>query len=74
MNMDIHSATPPVEKNAENTAKNSNSVLFNACKNPDVSIASVALQHSINANLSVKWIQDLQPCIGCQGNDPHYYE
>ena len=27
MNMDIYSATPPVAKNAEHTAKNSNSVL-----------------------------------------------
>ena len=56
MNMDIYSATPPVAKNAENSKEFKLSIV-NACKNPNTSIASVALQHSINANLVSRWIR-----------------
>jgi hypothetical protein len=44
--------------------------IVQACKAPDVSIASVALQHGLNTNLVSKWIRliDAKP-----GNDRHHY-
>ena len=40
--------------------------IVQACKAPDVSIASVALQHGLNTNLVSKWIRLLD---GKPGND-----
>ena len=51
MNMDIYSATPPVAKKRRKYSKEFKLSIVNGCKNPNTSIASVALQHSINANL-----------------------
>ncbi|MFK7179410.1 transposase, partial [Acinetobacter baumannii] len=47
MNMDIYSATPPVAKKRRKYSKEFKLSIVNACKNPNTSIASVALQHSI---------------------------
>ncbi|VCY88330.1 Putative transposase (identified by ISEscan HMM) [Acinetobacter baumannii] len=55
MNMDIYSATPPVA-----TPKIQQRIQTQYCQclqNPNTSIASVALQHSINANLVSRWIR-----------------
>ena len=57
MNMDIYSATPPVAKKRRKYSKEFKLSIVNACKNPNTSIASVALQHSINANLVSRWIR-----------------
>ncbi|MCA4780603.1 transposase [Acinetobacter towneri] len=57
MNMDIYSATPPVAKKRRSYSKEFKLSIVNACKNPNTSIASVALQHSINANLVSRWIR-----------------
>ena len=40
--------------------------IVQACKAPDVSIASVALQHGLNTNLVSKWIRLID---GKPGND-----
>ena len=40
--------------------------IVQACKAPDVSIASVALQHGLNTNLVSKWIRFID---GKPGND-----
>ncbi len=51
MNMDIYSATPPVAKKRRTYSKEFKLSIVNACKNPNTSIASVALQHSINVSV-----------------------
>ena len=56
MNMDIYSATPPIAKKRRTYSKEFKLSIVNACKNPNTSIASVALQHSINANLVSRWM------------------
>lgn len=57
MNMDIYSATPHVTKKRRTYSKEFKLSIVNACKNSNTSIASVALQHSINANLVHRWIR-----------------
>ena len=38
--------------------------IVQACKAPDVSIASVALQHGLNTNLVSKWIRLIDAKLG----------
>ena len=57
MNMDIYSATPHVAKKRRTYSKEFKLSIVNACKNSNTSIASVVLQHSINANLVNRWIR-----------------
>ena len=51
MSMDIYSLAPPVAKKRRTYSKEFKLSIVNACKNPNTSIASVALQHSINVSV-----------------------
>ena len=57
MNMDIYSAAPPVAKKRRKYSKEFKLSIVNACKDPNTSIASVALKHGLNANLVSRWIR-----------------
>ena len=71
MNMDIYSATPPVAKKRRTYSKEFKLSIVNACKNHNTSIASVALQHSINANLVSRWIRILSHHEGAVQDPTH---
>ncbi|WP_288688694.1 transposase [uncultured Acinetobacter sp.] len=46
-----------MRKNEEHTSAEFKQQIVQACKAPEVSIASVALQHGLNTNLVSKWIR-----------------
>lgn len=69
--MNIYSAAPPVAKKRSTYSKEFKLSIVNTCKDPNTSIASVALKHGLNANLVSRWIRSFSHHNGAVQDPAH---